>query len=112
MSARRRRLAAQLLLAGLLAVALLAGGAVSGLAAEPTVETTGTSLSTYAWSPSSVDIDGGGSVAFKNPSATPHGLVWESGPETPGCTGTPVVGQGSWSGSCSFVQGGSYAFYC
>jgi|GEM_PF-1918963 len=112
MSARRRRLRAQITLASLLAAALLAGGAGSGSAAEPTVETTGTSLATYAWSPSSVEIAGGASVAFKNPSATPHGLVWESGPETPGCTGTPTVGQGNWSGSCSFVQGGSYAFYC
>lgn len=105
-------MARRLLPATLLMLVLLAFGAVSGLAAEPTVEATGTSLATYAWTPASAEIDSGASVAFKNPSANPHGLVWESGPETPTCTGTPGVGQANWSGSCSFGQGGTYAFYC
>jgi len=96
----------------LLSVALLGFGAVASLAAEPTIEVTGSSLATYAWTPSTVEVDGGGSVAFKNPTANSHALAWESGPEKPSCTGTPSFGQGNWSGSCTFQSGGTYAFYC
>jgi plastocyanin len=102
----------QLSLSALLGVVLLFASAVAGLAAEPTVEATGSSLANYAWTPSASEVESGGSVTFKNPTAAPHGLVWESGPETPSCTGTSGVGQGNWSGSCSFAQGGTYAFYC
>lgn len=102
----------RLLATVLLGVVLSGVGAVAGLAAEPTIEVTGSSLATYAWTPSTAEIAGGGSVTFKNPTANPHGLVWESGPETPACTGTPTVGQGNWSGSCNFHSGGTYAFYC
>jgi plastocyanin len=109
---RRRRAAAQLLSAALLGVALLLVAAVTGLAATPTIEATGASLSSYAWTPSTAEVDSGGSVNFKNPTGTSHGLVWESGPETPSCTGTPGVGEANWSGSCSFAQGGTYSFYC
>jgi plastocyanin len=92
---------------------VLGVAAPGGLAAEPTIEVTGNSLATYAWTPSTAEIESGGSVAFKNPTATPHGLVWESGdPETPSCAGTPSVGQGNWAGSCTFAQGGTYKFYC
>jgi plastocyanin len=98
------------LVAGLVVSGLTAAG---GLAAEPTIEVTGTSLATYAWTPSSAAVASGGSVSFKNATANPHGLVWESGdPETPSCTGTPSVGQGNWAGSCTFAQGGTYKFYC
>lgn len=87
--------------------------ASGGLAAEPTIEVTGNSLATYAWTPSTAEVESGNSVAFKNATANPHGLVWESGdPETPSCTGTPSVGQANWSGSCTFAQGGTYKFYC
>jgi plastocyanin len=92
--------------------AVLGIDAAGGLAAEPTIEVTGSSLATYAWTPSTAEVDGGGSVTFKNPTANPHALAWQSGPETPSCTGTPSLGQGNWSGSCSFNQGGTYAFYC
>jgi plastocyanin len=92
---------------------VLAVTAAGGLAAEPTIEVTGNSLATYAWTPSTAEVESGGSVAFKNATANPHGLVWESGdPETPSCTGTPSVGQGNWAGSCTFGQGGTYKFYC
>lgn len=97
----------------LLAVAVLGVGAAGGLAAEPTIEVTGNSLATYAWTPSTAEVASGDSVAFKNATANLHGLVWENGdPETPSCTGTPSVGQGNWSGSCTFAQGGTYKFYC
>ncbi len=102
----------QLSLSALLGVVLLFASAVAGLAAEPTVEATGNSLANYSWTPSASEVESGGSVTFKNPTAVPHGLVWESGPETPSCTGTSSVGQGNWSGSCSFAQGGTYAFHC
>lgn len=104
-----RRFVSSLFLA-FLALGLAATG---GLAAEPTIEVTGNSLATYAWTPSTAEIDSGGSVAFKNATANFHGLVWESGdPETPSCTGTPSAGQANWSGSCTFGQGGTYKFYC
>ncbi|HET9592447.1 MAG TPA: plastocyanin/azurin family copper-binding protein [Solirubrobacterales bacterium] len=96
----------------LLSLTALGATAAGGLAAEPTIEVTGNSLATYAWTPASAAVDGGGSVTFKNATANFHGLVWESGPEAPSCTGTPSVGQANWSGSCTFAQGGTYHFYC
>jgi plastocyanin len=108
----RGRLPARFLSSVILALAMLGVAAVSGLAAEPTIEATGSSLATYAWTPSTAEVDSGGSVTFKNPTANLHGLVWESGPETPSCTGTPSVGKANWSGSCTFAQGGAYGFYC
>lgn len=102
----------RLLASTMISAVLLGIGATPVLAAEPTIEVTGTSLATYAWTPSTAEIDGGGSVTFKNATANPHGLAWQSGPETPSCTGTPSLGQGNWAGSCSFASGGTYAFYC
>jgi len=106
-----RRLA-QLLCGALLGATLLGISAVSGLAAEPTIQASGTSLATYAWSPSTAEVGRGESAKFKNPTAAPHALAWEAGPETPTCTGTPSVGQGEWEGSCTFAQVGTYKFYC
>ena len=103
-----RRLIPSLIL-GVIALGLLAS---AGLAAEPTVEATGNSFATYAWTPSTATVDSGGSVAFENPTANFHGLAWESPPVAPNCTGTPSVGQANWSGSCTFAQGGTYKFYC
>src|SRR4051812_18885785 len=101
------------LLSGLaLALVMLGVAATAGLAAEPTIEVTGNSPATYAWTPSTAEVGSGGSVTFKNATANLHGLTWESGPETPSCTGTSSVGKGNWSGSCTFAQGGSYKFYC
>jgi len=108
-----RLLPAKLLSSVLLGLAVLGVTAAGGLAAEPTIEATGSSLATYAWVPSTAEIDSGGSVAFKNATANFHGLAWESGgPETPSCTGTSNVGKGNWSGSCAFAHGGTYKFYC
>jgi plastocyanin len=110
-SARRRL--AHLLCAALLGAALLGIGAVSGLAAEPTIQASGNSLSNYAWSPSTAEVAHDESVKFKNSTGVPHALAWESGnPETPTCTGTPSAGQGEWEGSCTFAQAGTYKFYC
>ena len=103
-----RRLISSVIL-GVIALGLTAA---AGVAAEPTIEATGNSLATYAWTPSTAEVDSGGSVAFKNPTANFHGLAWEAGPPTPSCTGTSSTGAGNWSGSCTFAQGGSYAFYC
>jgi plastocyanin len=112
-SRKHRLLLAKLLSIVLLGLVLFGVTAAGGLAAEPTIEVTGNSLATYAWTPSTAEIDSGGSVAFKNPTANLHGLTWESGnPETPDCTGTSSVGKGNWSGSCTFAQGGTYKFYC
>src|SRR4051794_2539440 len=108
----QRHLAAKLLASALLALALLGVAAAGGLAAEPSIEVTGNSLATYAWTPSTAEVGSGDSVAFKNATANPHGLAWESGPETPSCTGTSSVGKANWSGSCAFAQGGTYKFYC
>lgn len=107
-----RRAPVKLLSGVLLGLAVLGVTAAGGLAAEPTIEVTGNSLATYAWTPSTAEIDNGGSVAFKNATANLHGLTWESGPETPSCTGTSSVGKANWSGSCTFAQGGTYKFYC
>ncbi|HET8565249.1 MAG TPA: hypothetical protein VFL77_02125 [Solirubrobacterales bacterium] len=111
-AAAKRWLAVRVPAAVLMISALLGAFAVSGLAAEPTIEATGSSLATYAWTPSTAEVESGGSVAFKNPTAGLHGLVWEGSPETPSCTGTPSVGQANWSGSCTFGQGGTYLFHC
>jgi plastocyanin len=103
----------RLAIGAVLALMALGLTAPEGIAAEPTIEVTGNSLATYAWTPPTAEVESGGSVAFKNATANPHGLVWETGdPETPNCTGTPSLGQGNWSGSCTFAQGGIYKFYC
>jgi plastocyanin len=94
---------------GVVALGLTASGAA---AAEPTIEATGSSLASYAWTPSTAEVGTGESVSFKNPTANFHALAWESGPQTPSCTGTPSAGQANWSGSCTFAQGGTYKFYC
>lgn len=111
-SRTHRLLPTKLLSIVLLSLAVLGVTAAGGLAAEPTIEVTGTSLATYAWTPSTTEIDHGSSVTFKNATANLHGLAWEPGPETPSCTGTSSVGKGNWAGSCTFAQGGIYKFYC
>lgn len=96
-----------------LALPLLAAGTVP--AAGPTVEAgEGGYGGGYSWSPSTAEVGAGAAVAFKNPSGSvPHGVVWESGPESPSCSGVPIgEGRTSWSGSCTFSQPGTYRFYC
>jgi plastocyanin len=70
-------------------------------------------LESNKWSPMEVTVSQSGTVVFKNASKTdPHGVVWESGPETPGCSGVPSTGETRWEGSCNFVKAGTYAFFC
>jgi plastocyanin len=108
---RRRRLL-HLLTGVLLGAGILLGGAVSGLAADQTIQATGTAGS-YAWSPSSVDINANGTVEFKNTTSIPHGVVWEAGaPEVPSCPGVASTGQTNWSGTCTFATAGTYRFHC
>jgi plastocyanin len=85
----------------------------ASLAEGPTIEAAGGESSPY-WNPASAEIAAGGSVNFKNPSASIlHGVAWTGGPETPKCTGVPVDDfKYSWSGSCTFTQAGAYPFKC
>jgi plastocyanin len=102
-----------LLLLALVALAAALQSTAAGLADEPTVEPAETA-SGFAWKPSGVTAAAGGTVVFRNPSAsTPHGVHWTGGPEKPSCSGVPVDAFGtSWSGTCTFVQAGTYSFVC
>lgn len=106
---RRRRLV-HLLTGVVLGMALLQVSAVSGLAADHTIQTAG-SAGSYHWEPSTATVSSGGTVEFKNMDGD-HGVVWESSPETPSCPGVPSTGQTSWSGTCTFNAGGTYNFHC
>jgi plastocyanin len=90
-------------------------------AAEPTIEAAeGTYPYGFRWSPSTAEVSEGGAVAFQNTSATvAHGIVWKSVPATPTCEGgVPVYatftgeGKPNWKGKCTFLQAGTYSFYC
>jgi plastocyanin len=107
----RRALLRHGLLLSAIAAALLSFGAVSGFAADKSVETAG-SAGTYHWQPGATEISTGGSVEFKNSQAIPHGVVFEAPPAAPGCTGVPSAGSSNWSGSCTFAEAGTYKFYC
>ena len=67
-----------------------------------------------SWSPSSVTINPGESVSFKNTSGTPHGVTWTA--SSPSSCTDPILNgagsSGSWEGSCTFNQGGSFTFRC
>jgi plastocyanin len=101
----------------LLLLALVGLGALylssAGLANEPTVEPAETANG-FAWEPSAVTAAPGGTVAFRNPgNLVPHGVHWTGGPEDPSCSGVPVDSSGTaWSGTCAFVQAGTYTFVC
>jgi plastocyanin len=67
-----------------------------------------------AWSPNSVTINAGESVSFNNSSGTPHGVTWTATSPS-SCTSTILEGtgsSGSWNGSCTFNQGGTFTFRC
>jgi plastocyanin len=102
-----RRRWPHLLAAALLGGVLLCLSAVGGLAAGPTIEATN-----FAWNPSTAEVARGESATFSNSTGTLHAVSWESGPETPGCSGVPSTGEVSWSGSCTFAQAGAYKFLC
>lgn len=67
-----------------------------------------------SWSPSEVTINTGESVSFKNTSGTFHGVTWTSG--SPSSCTEPVLNgtgsSGSFNGSCTFNQGGTFTFRC
>lgn len=113
---RRRRLALpfpRLLVAAPLGAAALLGFATASSAGGPTIEAAGGGYAGYYWKPSTAEVTPGGTVAFDNGSAVPHGVTWTSGPEAPSCTGVPInEGKTSWAGSCKFGQAGTYGFYC
>jgi plastocyanin len=107
---RRRRLA-HLSIGAVLAAALLQVGAVSGLAADQTIQTAG-SIGSYHWEPSTATISSGGTIEFKNMDGG-HAVVWEgTSPETPSCPGVPSTSGTNWSGTCTFNAGGTYSFHC
>jgi plastocyanin len=96
----------------------LAGAAVAvipAMASSPQLSTaTVSGLESRMWSPMEVAITPGGTVTFQNTSSVvPHGIVWESGPETPVCSGVPIDrGEDNWKGSCTFSKEGIYDYYC
>jgi plastocyanin len=95
-----------------LGAALLWFGVVSGFAADKSTETAG-SLGTYHWTSTNIEVSPNGTVEFKNSESISHGVVFESPPTAPNCTGVPNVGTtGPWNGSCEFTQAGTYKFYC
>jgi plastocyanin len=110
MATRKGRLLVALLLGSAAALQFVAGSSAEG----PTIEPAGPSSNGYYWKPSTASIGLGGSVNFRNPSATvPHGVKWTGGPETPSCTGVPSEGESKdWSGNCTFAQAGAYTFIC
>ncbi len=100
-----------LLLASVLGGALLSVGAVSGLAADKTIEATG-GIGTYNWTPETATINANGTVEFKNTESIPHGVVFDNPPAAPSCSGLPSPSGTNWSGTCTFAQPGTYSFHC
>src|SRR5215475_1752801 len=108
---RKRHILTHLALVTALGGALLSFGVVSGLAADSTIEAAG-GAGTYHWQPNTATINPNGTVEFKNMESIPHAVTWTGGPETPSCPGVPTAGSTGWSGTCTFVQSGSYTFHC
>jgi plastocyanin len=109
----RRRLVAHALLLTALGGALLWLGVVSGFAADKTIATTG-SIGSYNWAPETAEVNTNGSVEFKNEQSISHGVVFDSPPAAPSCSGlpSPGTGSGNWSGTCTFTVAGTYQFHC
>jgi plastocyanin len=113
---RKGMLVAAAAVLGVLAVIL---PAVAGSETSPTITAVnGPGMPpSHSWSPPQATVGEGGSVAFSNPTAVPHGVEWISVPATPVCSGVPVgtteaaSGTG-WSGNCTFTRPGRYSFYC
>lgn len=113
---RKGMLIAAAAVLGVLAVIL---PAVAGSETSPTITAVnGPGMPpSHSWSPPQATVGEGGSVAFNNPTAVPHGVEWVSVPATPVCSGVPVgtteaaSGTG-WSGNCTFTRPGTYSFYC
>jgi plastocyanin len=98
-------------------VVVIPAVAVSETGTFEAVDSKGVYGEHHSWSPLEVTLGPGGSVTFKNPSATvAHGVQWTGG-ATPSCSGVPgtpgqPVSGMSWSGTCAFTQPGTYTFYC
>ncbi len=99
-------------LVAVLGAAVAVVPSMSSSAATPTATVTGTD--SLMWSPMEVSINTGGTVTFVDESKTiPHGVVWQSGPETPACSGVPInEGKTNWKGTCTFAHAGTYHYYC
>jgi plastocyanin len=113
---RKGMLVAAAAVLGVLAVIL---PAVAGSETSPTITAVnGPGMPpSHSWSPPQATVGEGGSVAFSNPTAVPHGVEWVSVPATPVCSGVPVgtteAASGTqWSGNCTFTRAGTYSFYC
>lgn len=107
MRAGRRRILALVVVGAVIA-------AIPALASSAGSSTAKVVTESLKWSPKEVAITPGGTVTFQNPSTTvPHGIVWQSGPETPSCSGVPVnAGATAWEGTCTFAMEGVYDYYC
>ncbi len=75
----------------------------------------------HHWSPAQRTVAVGGEVTLSNSTEIPHGIHWISTPATPVCeegagkvpVGTTAASSGTkWSGKCTFLQAGTYTFYC
>ncbi len=110
MATRKGQVVVVLLLAAAAAMQFVPASSAEG----PTIESAGNFETGYVWRPSTAAVGLGGIVNFKSSSTTvPHGVVWTGGPEKPSCSGVPIEQEKmSWSGSCTFVQAGTYAFVC
>ncbi len=109
---RKSHLLRHILLVTVIGGAVLSFGVVSGFAADKSVEATGNSLSSYAWTPTTAEVAPGGTVEFKNMTGIPHLVAFQSPPAVPSCPGVPATASGNWSGTCTFTQAGTYNFYC
>jgi plastocyanin len=98
----------------------VAAGTLPAIASSetPPIEAVNAGLYSHYWSPSQATVVAGSVITFRNPSSTPHGVEWRSGPAKPECnSGVPVgtteaVSGKEWSGTCTFSQAGTYTFYC
>jgi plastocyanin len=72
----------------------------------------------HFWKPSSATVITGGAVNLSNPTMVNHGVEWRSGPTAPSCSAgvpvgtSPAASGAKWSGTCRFIQTGTYTFYC
>lgn len=91
--------------------------AVASSETPPTVVAENVPPYYHYWTPPTTTIGEGGAIAVSNPTATPHGVEWHGGPETPACSGvpvgtTPAASGTGWSGTCTFKKAGTYVFWC
>jgi plastocyanin len=101
-----------------LGAGIVALPAVAGSEASPTVEAVNQGLYSHYWSPSQVSVMAGGVVSLRNLTTVSHGVEWVGGPAKPTCASgvpvgtTPAASGKEWSGACTFLEAGTYTFYC